>query len=121
MNVDQELKEKTKVAEQKARTMTIKEQLEKRFVYSGKNIDALEVAYKQNKSIVLYGKGGYAKSHLCLEYLKLKGQDPYILALGVGSKTEDLFGPINVKEFTENSKFIYNVDDSFMNHNLFNF
>ena len=54
MNVEALVEQKTKETNQ----MTVKEQLEKRFVYSGKNIDALETAYQLNKSIVLWGKGG---------------------------------------------------------------
>lgn len=97
--------------------MTIKQQLEKKYVYSGKNIDALETAFTLNKNIVLWGPPGEAKSSLSVDFLNLKGiTDPYIMSLGIGSKTEDLFGPIDIKEFTDNKKVIYNVEESFMNH-----
>lgn len=97
--------------------MTIKQELEKRYVYSAKNIDALETAFNRNKNIVLWGPPGEAKSSLSVDFLALKGiTSPYIMSLGMGSKTEDLFGAINIEEFTKNSKVIYNVEESFMNH-----
>jgi len=97
--------------------LNIKQQLEKRYVYSSKNIDALETAFQLNKNIVLFGPPGESKSTLSVDYLKLKGvTSPYIMSLGMGSKTEDLFGTINIEEFTKNNKVIYNVEESFMAH-----
>jgi len=86
-----------------------------KFVYVDKPKQALELSYLTGENIILYGKGGHAKSELVEWFLDTKGQTPFIKTMGAGTTTDSLFGGIDIKHFNETGELNYLVENSFMN------
>ena len=76
------------------------------------------------ENVMLYGRGGHNKSEGTLQVLKfLKSNkiincDPYVKSLGDGTTVEDLFGGVKMKQALEEGTIEYNVENSFMNHEI---
>lgn len=80
-------------------------------------------AWNAGEFVFLYGPGGYGKSDVALmlfEYLKAEGEisdeKPFVFNFDQTTDKDVILGGTNIKEFTENSKLIYNVEDSFLNY-----
>jgi hypothetical protein len=93
-----------------------KESLLDNYVFMDKVFNALEVAMKTEKNLVLFGPGGHGKSEYALEYLYEKNIYPYVITMGKGMSTDRLFGGLNVKEYEHSGKIEYLIENSFMNH-----
>lgn len=76
------------------------------------------------ENVMLYGRGGHNKSEgtiQILNFLKDKGiisSEPFIKSLGDGTTVEDLFGGVKMKLAMEEGIIEYNVENSFMNHEI---
>lgn len=78
-------------------------------------IDVATKAVEANLNFLLYGPPGHGKTDMTELFLKtLVGEDIFILPMGVGTKPENLFGPINLKLFQEQSILRYNIEESFI-------
>ena len=86
-----------------------------RYVYAEKTIEALEVAYKTNKNIVLFGPGGHSKSTLSLDFMRDRGHEPFVVTMGKGMTIDRLFGGLDLKLFQSDGKIEYLAENSFMN------
>lgn len=87
-----------------------------KFIYAESVIKALEIAFKTNKNIILYGPGGYGKSEMSESFLREKGITPFVLTMGKGMTVDKLFGGVDIKKLTEEGSIEYLVENSFMNH-----
>lgn len=86
------------------------------FVFMEDTLKALGFAYESQRNLILWGKGGFGKSDVIIEFLKTKGINPYVMTMGSGTTTDRLFGGVNVKEAQTTGKIEYFVENSFMNH-----
>jgi MoxR-like ATPase len=96
--------------------MATKSNVSKNFIFTEKLEKAMNIAYATGENIILYGKGGHAKSEFTEEFFKDKGIVPYVKTLGSGTTTEQLFGGIDIKQLNESGKIEYLVENSFMNY-----
>ena len=95
-----------------------------KYVFMEDTIEALDLAFGSNfedrkRNIVLYGRGGNAKSSIIEDFYKNKGIKPFVLTMGQGMTIEKLFGGVDISHFIgENptGKIEYLVENSFMNH-----
>lgn len=73
-------------------------QLKKKYVFSDNTIDALGVAIRTGKNILLWGPGGHAKSDLAeaVAMIYYQSTDVYIGQMGRGATIESLLGYANV-------------------------
>ena len=94
---------------------TIKK-LSDNFVNSEKVQQGLDLAFNTNKNIILYGRGGHAKSQMAEQYFINKGITPFIQICGAGLQIEALLGGFDLKLFNETGKQNYLTDNSFMEH-----
>lgn len=92
--------------------------LDDKYVNMQECIKALDIAFLSRKNIVLFGKGGHGKSEISLDYLRLKGIEPYVITMGSGMNQERLFGGLDLMSFQETGKLEYFVENSFMNHEV---
>lgn len=98
--------------------MTLKDVLEKKFVFIDEVAEILEIGKKTGKNVFLYGRGGHGKSEIIQEVLKFidpKGQDSFVQACGEGLSEEKLFGGLNLAKFQKTGEIEYLVENSFMN------
>lgn len=86
------------------------------FVFMDDVKDVLDIALRNNKNLILFGKGGYGKSEYTLEYLLENGIQPFVQTMGSGINTDRLFGGTDIRKFEETGRIEYLVDNSFMNH-----
>lgn len=87
------------------------------FVYMDDTIKLLDIGFKTDRNVLLFGPGGHGKSDLIIEVLKTKGiQDPYVMTMGTGTTTDRLFGGLDLKAFNASGKIEYFVENSFMNY-----
>jgi hypothetical protein len=86
-----------------------------KFVFVDKLKSAMEIAFKTNENIILYGKGGHGKSEFTEAFFKDKGITPFVKTLGSGTTTDSLFGGIDIQLFEKTGKIEYLVENSFMN------
>lgn len=86
------------------------------FVFMEQTIKVLNVALATSENLILFGKGGYGKSEVTVEFLKSHGINPYIMTMGTGTTTEKLFGGFDINTFNQTGKMEYLVENSFMNH-----
>lgn len=87
-----------------------------RFVYMEQTIKGLDIAFKTNSNIILFGKGGMAKSDISETFLKHHGIDPFVFTMGTGTDEDKLFGGMDNNHFDKTGEIHYNVKSSFMNH-----
>lgn len=85
------------------------------FVFMDKAKEILDIAFDNNRNVILYGPGGYAKSDFSLEYLIDRGIEPFIQTMGSGMTTDRLFGGLDIPRFNATGKVEYLVENSFMN------
>ena len=96
----------------------VKKEVNRNYVYADEVTSIIYAAIKNNKGLLLYGVGGHAKSEITdavMAALKIK---PFILSCGEGLTVENLFGGLDMKEFKNSGKIHYNVQHSFMNHEV---
>lgn len=89
------------------------------FVYMDDAIKALELAYKTNRNVILYGRGGYGKSEVTETFFKSKGIEPFVLTMGSGTTPDKLLGGTDISHFIgENptGKIEYLLENSMFNH-----
>jgi MoxR-like ATPase len=86
------------------------------FVFMDETIKVLNVALHTCENLILFGKGGYGKSEVTVEFLKANKIEPYIMTMGTGTTTEKLFGGFDINTFNQTGKMEYLVENSFMNH-----
>lgn len=89
------------------------------FVYIDELVNVLELGYKMNRNVILFGKGGFGKSELSELFLRTKGIEPFVMSMGSGTNPDRLFGGTDLSHFVgENpsGKLEYLVENSFMNH-----
>jgi MoxR-like ATPase len=96
-------------------------QLKKKYVFSDNVIDAIGVAVRTGKNILLYGPGGHAKSDLAeaVAMIYYQSTDVYIGQMGRGATIESLLGYANVAKLITgdaegNSVREFNHESSFM-------
>jgi MoxR-like ATPase len=88
----------------------------KHFINSDDVANILCLSMEQMENVVLYGRGGHGKSVMTEEFFKFQGIEPYVKSLGKGTMIEDLLGGLKIKEFQDDGKLEYKVENSFMNH-----
>jgi MoxR-like ATPase len=86
------------------------------FVFMEETVKVLNVAMATSENLILFGKGGYGKSEVSIEYLKANKIQPYVMTMGTGTTTEKLFGGFDINTFNQTGKMEYLVENSFMNH-----
>lgn len=86
------------------------------YVFMEKTKDALDVALKTQKSLVLFGPGGHGKSEYSLEYLMEKGISPYVVSLGKGSTIDRILGGLDIQKYEATGKIEYLIENSIFNH-----
>jgi hypothetical protein len=86
-----------------------------KFVFTQDLEKAMEIAFLTNENIILFGKGGHAKSEFTTEFFKTKGIEPFVKTMGSGTTTDSLFGGIDIALFNDTGKLEYLVENSFMN------
>lgn len=94
----------------------VKDHFNSKFIYSHDVAEILTLGMKMNEHVVLYGKGGHGKSVMTEEFFKYNEIKPFVKSLGKGTTIEDLLGGIKIKEFQEEGKLEFNVENSFMNY-----
>lgn len=107
--------------ERRKETDAALEQLKKKYVFSDNTIDALGVAVRTGKNILLWGPGGHAKSDLAeaVAMIYYQSTEVFLGQMGSGKKLEDLLGYVNVAEMVSGTgKRVYNHDASFMNRKI---
>lgn len=85
------------------------------YVFMDEVKEILDISFNTEKNIILYGPGGYGKSEYTLDYLLMKGIQPYVMTMGSGMTTDRLFGGLDILTFNATGKVEYLVDNSFMN------
>lgn len=88
----------------------------KNSVYMDATKLALDIAFKMEKNIILFGPGGHNKSCYSIDYLGAKGIRPYVITMGQGMNSDRLFGGIDLKTLNETGKIEYLLLNSFMNY-----
>jgi hypothetical protein len=88
----------------------------KHFVYSDDAAVVLSTAMLVGENVVLWGKGGHAKSAMAKKFFELQGITPYVKTLGKGTDIDDFYGGMNVPLYQQKGIRHYNVEDSWMNH-----
>lgn len=91
-------------------------QLHNRYVYMDKAISLLEIGYKVQKNVILFGPGGHGKSELTIDFFAEKGITPYVITMGNGMTTDRLFGGIDIPTVEQTGKIEYLIENSFMAH-----
>lgn len=86
------------------------------FVYVDDARRALALGFATGENLVLFGKGGFAKSELSEDFFESKGIVPFVKTMGSGTTTDSLFGGIDIKTFNDTGKIEFLVENSFMNH-----
>ena len=89
--------------------------LTKLFINTTSIAEILHLGMSTGRNVLLWGPGGHAKSEMTEEFFKHVGIDPFVQALGEGSTEDLLLGGLDIKEFQESGKILYNVENSFMN------
>jgi MoxR-like ATPase len=87
-----------------------------KFVFTQDLEKSLDLAFSTGENIILFGKGGYAKSEFSSAFFKSKNIVPFVKTMGSGTTTDSLFGGINILELNNTGKLEYLVENSFMNH-----
>ena len=96
--------------------------LNSKFINSKPLVDAIYPALCLGKNALIYGKGGFGKSQMTEFFLEkalelgMITEEPFVIAFGEGLTEEMLFGGLDMKEITETGKYVYLVENSFMNH-----
>lgn len=90
--------------------------MKRKFVFAEPMQKGLDIAFKTGENIVLYGKGGHAKSEFTEQFFAEKKIEPFVKTMGNGTTTESLFGGIDIKVFEKEGKMEYLVENSFMAH-----
>lgn len=90
--------------------------LEDKFVFAQNVAGALQTAISTRKNLVLFGAAGHGKSEMT--ETALAPFNPYVLACGEGLTEEKLFGGLNMSVFRDTGQMVYNVEDSFMSHEV---
>lgn len=83
----------------------ITEKLSAKFFNMEYVIKALYVALTTGKNILLYGKGGYGKSQIVKEFLKLANIQSSTIVAYEDMEVEALLGLPDIKKLTEESKY----------------
>lgn len=97
---------------------SLKHKLDQKFVHVDDVVRILETAHTAGKNIMLYGRGGHAKSEITEEFLRHvdpDGSNSFVQACGEGLTEEKLFGGLNIKKFQDTGEVEYLVENSFMN------
>jgi len=94
----------------------VKKSLEDSYVFMEKSIQVLEIGFKTNKNVILYGPGGHGKSELAFDFFALKQKNPYVFTMGTGTSTDRLFGGIDIPTIEKTGRIEYLVENSFMNY-----
>lgn len=98
------------------------EKIQEKYVYADKFVDIMFKGISLEKNILLYGKGGHAKSEMSIDILdELRRQniiteEPFIMTCGDGLTEETLFGGINIKKFKDTGELEYLFKNSFLEH-----
>jgi dihydrofolate reductase len=87
-----------------------------KFVFTENLEKALNLAFSSEENIILFGKGGFAKSEFSNAFFNNLSITPFVQTMGSGTTTDRLFGGIDIKSFNETGKIEYLVENSFMNH-----
>lgn len=87
-----------------------------KFVFTNDLEKAMDISFLTEENIILFGKGGHAKSEFTTEFFKSKGINPFVKTMGSGTTTDSLFGGIDIALFNTTGKLEYLVENSFMNH-----
>lgn len=90
--------------------------LTEKYVYMNKTISILDVGFKTNKNVILYGSGGHGKSEITIDFFSEHNINPYVITMGTGMTTDRLFGGLDIPTFEKTGKIEYLVNNSFMNH-----
>lgn len=85
------------------------------FVFMDETKNVLEIAFKNEKNVILYGPGGYGKSEYAQAFLEEKGIEPFVFTMGTGTTTDRLFGGLDLPAFNASGKIQYLIENSFMN------
>lgn len=99
-------------------------EIEKKYVYSEKFVDIMFKGSQLEKNVLLFGRGGHAKSEMSLDILKLLKdngtvtEEPFIMTCGDGLTEETLFGGINIKKFKDTGELEYLFKNSFLEHEV---
>lgn len=94
------------------------------FIHSKDVVDSLYPGLMLNQNVLLYGRGGHGKSEMTVAFfekayeLGLIKERPFIQALGEGLTEEAIFGGLEMKTYMDTGKYIYLVENSFMNHEV---
>jgi len=100
----------------------------KKLVYMDHVYKGLEMAFKTEEHIILYGNGGFSKSLIVEDFFRKKGITPYVKTLGAGTTIDSVFGGMDIDLFMNGKKdehgvliekagkIEYLVENSFMNH-----
>lgn len=95
---------------------SIKEDLNKKYVYAKETLNILEVGFLTGKNIILFGPGGHSKSTITEDFFRNQGIEPFVVTMGQGMTPDRLFGGINIKKLQDSGEIEYLVENSFMNH-----
>jgi MoxR-like ATPase len=96
--------------------------LSSKFINSKPLVDAIYPGLCLGKNVLIYGKGGFGKSQMTEFFMEkaldlgMISEEPFVVAFGEGLTEEMLFGGLDMKEITETGKYVYLVENSFMNH-----
>lgn len=90
--------------------------MEQRFVKTEDVVNILYSGAMTGKNVILYGRGGHAKSEMSTEFFKILGVTPFVQTCNNGLTEEKLFGGMNMKALKEEGKINYLVEHSFMEH-----
>lgn len=102
----------------------IKKLVDSKFIFSKDVAEILLRGFDAKKNVLLYGKGGHAKSEITemvtneLYKRGLISGEPFIKALGDGLTQEELFGGIDIKEMKDTGRLVYLYENSFLNHEV---
>lgn len=87
-----------------------------KFINSDKVANILSLGKDMGEHVVLFGRGGHGKSVMTEEFFKFHDIKPFVKSLGKGTMIDDLLGGLKIKEFQEEGKLEFNVENSFMNY-----
>lgn len=83
---------------------------------------ALSYGLSLKKNVLFYGKGGFGKSEITIDFFKyayeqgIIDEEPFVMSLGEGTTDDDLFGGMDLKHFQATGEVRYMLENSFMNH-----
>lgn len=90
------------------------------YVFSDKVAEIIDIAINGNKNVLLWGPAGHGKSEMSVACVKAAGQyqNCFIQSFGEGMDESRIYGGVNYEKLDKEFVIEYNVDRSFIVHEV---